>query len=352
MAKIYPITRAVDANAHDPLANAKADCMTMLPTASQWLAEPDEEEIPSIKGCFDRGDRIACVGQSKSKKSFFALQMAVCFATGSKFLGYDVERQKTLMINGEIKPTKYKKRLRGILHKLGIPPDELDLLTVYNTRDLPADMNSIESILQLCIDGQFTVCIIDPSYVFFADENDQREVKATIQRLKEFSREKITLVTMYHSAKGLIGDRQAIDRISGSGIFARDADALISLALHEDGQSVVIEWTLRGYPEQPKQTIAFNSGCFEVSDIAPLEKTSRSRPKRDFDMASVAKSVRPGMNYTAGVNAIKVSQSVGRDKARELFALCLSQELIVPESEGRTTTYHQKLTQATLAVVG
>jgi RecA-family ATPase len=53
-----------------------------------------------------------------------------------------------------------------------------------------------------------------------------------------FTQSGISLLYVAHAAKGKIEDLQLIDRVSGSGIYARDCDALLSLAQHEDSEPV------------------------------------------------------------------------------------------------------------------
>jgi hypothetical protein len=310
------------------LTNSHADALS----ASDWLGQQDEQEQPAIKEHFDKGDRIAIVAQSKSKKSFFALQMAVCFATGKPFLSAQVTPQKTLIVNGEIKPQKYKHRLRGIIKRLSIGNDSLENLGVLNTRE-SGRRETIDSILRECTRGGFEVCILDPFYIFCGNEIDQEAVKAVLCELKLFTEKKITLVSVFHSAKGNIGDRQTIDRISGSSIFARDADGIISLAVHEDGQSVVMECILRNYPEQPKQTIVFDDGAFVVSDALPVERTSKSRPVRTFDLQQVASSLSAPMTYTRAVKAIKEDSHCGLNKAKLLLADAVSKGMVKKTSD-------------------
>jgi hypothetical protein len=195
-----------------------------------------------------------------------------------------------------------------------------------------------------CVNNGFEVCVIDPIYSFLGNEIDQETVKAVIAELKRFAEKKITLLSVFHSAKGIIGDRQTIDRISGSAIFARDADAIISLATHEDGQSVVMEMVLRNYPEQPKKTIVFDDGAFILSDVAPVEKTSRSKPARKFDLPAVADVIKGRVQYKDLVNNIMSSQQVGRNKAVQLVGQLVADGLAIPEPEGRSTYYTKRET--------
>ena len=55
--------------------------------------------------------------------------------------------------------------------------------------------------------------------------------------MRAFAAAGVTLVNVYHGTKGFIGDRQVIDRVAGSGIYARDASTMLSLVLNNEQPS-------------------------------------------------------------------------------------------------------------------
>ena len=236
-------------------------------TASAWLGEPDEDEKPVIRGLFDAGDRVAVVGQSKARKSFYALQMAVCISAGEPFLGYETERMVTLVYNGEIRASAYRRRLRRMIEVLQIGADKLTGLHILNGAevDTPATFDSILAEAKRVKAG---LVIADPAYMLIAgDETDQTAVKAAVTAMKKFGAAGITLVCVYHGTKGKMGDRQAIDRIAGSGIFARDMATLVSLVEHasEVDHAVMTTITRNHAPAEPV-TVRFADGAFAVAD--------------------------------------------------------------------------------------
>jgi hypothetical protein len=318
-------------------AGPRTEAMTIV--ASEWLAQPDEADQPLMDGVFDQGDRVAIVAQSKARKSFFALQLAVCAAAGREFMGFKLEPQKVLLVNGEIKPSNYKHRLRKLTEALGIAGAAISALEFVHSRTLDPAAVTLEAVLTLCSRRGITMCILDPFYTFIGNEIDQEQVKEAINQMKAFSQRGITLVSVFHATKGLIGDRQTIDRISGSGIFARDADALLSLAVHENKTSVVLSFALRNYLEPDSRTIDFDNGAFVDSDLAPVELTSKSRPKREFNLADVARCISVETTYTEAHRAVSQAICCGREKAKALLTLCCKEELLFKRTAGKNTFY-------------
>ena len=54
----------------------------------------------------------------------------------------------------------------------------------------------------------------------------------------------------HHFAKGNSKKKTVLDRMSGSGVFARDADTIITLTEHSEPGCYTVEMVLRNFPEQ------------------------------------------------------------------------------------------------------
>ena len=328
----------------DPLAPLVAECeaadSVRAVTASDWLSEADEPDKPIATGLFDCGDRVAIVGQSKARKSFYAQQLAVALATATPFLGVETFKQRTLLINGEIQSAKYKKRLRSLLARLAIAPTALDGLVVVNaSEDVFAwDFNRVLTLAQK---HAAQVVIVDPVYLLLGDEVNQTEVKQCVRDMKRFAAEGITLVSVFHATKGLIGDRQDIDRIAGSGIFARDAATMLTLCEHaSEPDHVVVKTRTRNYPPAAPTTIRFCEGAFDVTDIEAVEKTSRTKPKRVFSVEQL-RACFSDKESTYGDTLTRMMQVLGcgRDRAKAEIARAVNEGVANAETRGRPTFY-------------
>jgi len=307
---------------------------------SSWLNEPDLPEQPIIEGLFDAGDRVAIVGQSKARKSFYTLQLAIAIATGCDLLGVTPAAHKVILINGEIAARSYKKRLRRMLAKMEIQPEHLGNLHIANTSECGQVM-TFQSILTLTKKHQAAVCIVDPAYLLFGDEIDQRQVKESVLNMKKFAADGITLISVFHATKGKIGDKQAIDRISGSGIFARDVSTLISLCEHaSEPDHVVINSIARNYPPSEPITACFEDGAFQITDIVPIEKTSSTRAKRTIPLSEAIKHLPDNdISYGDAIDLLKVKLAIGRNRAVELIGEMRDKDMLFAMKLGKRTMY-------------
>jgi hypothetical protein len=320
---------------------AQMPCVEVATVANDWLQEPDEEIHSIVNGLIDAKNRVAIVGQSKAKKSWFALQLAISLVSGAPFLGMQISTKKrVLLINGEIDSAAYKKRLRMMLKGACVASEELAGLIICNTSEDCSPWD-IGRILAIAKGHHVDVVIVDPFYLLIDDEIDQTKVKECVRLMKRFASSGIALVSVFHATKGRIGDKQTIDRIAGSGIFARDCSTLVSLCEHaSEPDHVVMACEIRNHPPMAPSTLLFSDGCFHLADgVAAIEKTSSTKPSRKFDLVAVAKCIDRPMTYGHAVTAIKQSQGIGDNKAKELLSDMVVKGLIVKEMDGLKVYY-------------
>jgi len=326
-----------------PLADRGGDTVRPVDAAG-WLAEADEPDLPVVCGLFDHGDRVSIVGQSKARKSFFALQLAVSIATGTPFLGVETTGAAVLLVNGEIRPGPYRKRLRRMLAVMQLDADALrDRLSILNSCDATTPA-TWQSVLSLAMKHRAEVCIIDPAYLLLGDEIDQQQAKENVQSMRAFAAAGVTLVNVYHATKGMIGDRQVIDRVSGSGVYARDASTMLSLCEHAtEPDHVVLSAVTRNHPPTEPVTLVFREGAFHPADVAPVERTSRTRTQRTItDESLVACFTTEPANYHNACVNIQRRLAVGIVRSKELLAHAVEAGLVTAKTSGRNTIYELK----------
>lgn len=104
MAKIYP-TCTGKTDAHDPLAKAKADCVTRLPTLADLPDPIPEDQNPNalFKGGYLRkGGGMILISTSGSGKSVMTIQESLCWSVGKPAFGmHPVRPLKIAIIQAE-----------------------------------------------------------------------------------------------------------------------------------------------------------------------------------------------------------------------------------------------------------
>lgn len=315
--------------AKDPIGNKIPPPLpesTKALQASKWLATTPQPITPIMIGVLDAGDKMVIIGQSKTRKSFFAEQLAIITACGGNFLGFDIpNKKKVLLIQLEIRQNQYHWRCVKMCKALEIEPHELENLWVVNARGSA----QIPQLLEDRIDElKPEVIIIDPFYkVITGDENKAEDVKLILRSFDALAEKTgAAIVYVHHDKKGISGDHQLTDRGAGSGVLARDFDSAIFLSPHKEGNNdLVMEFITRNYPPKPSVTIAWDNYRFILSDALPTKKTTRSasqEPKVKLNQLTILarKVIEDALDkgYTqvgaASLRAMLEDGGVGRNK--------------------------------------
>ena len=274
---IADYARDMDRDDGRALVNALAYLQTDAPAAD-----------PIVVGLFDRGDKIAVIGSSKSRKTFFSLQLAVSCASGSALFGNAVQLpRRVLLIQFEVKAAHFHRRARMMLNALDIDPAKIeDRLTVYNARGHTVNH---ADIVRLVNAHRADLVILDPLYKLLqGDENSAEDVKPILSMFDRISESTgAAVMFVHHNAKGHAGDRQTRDRGAGSGVIARDFDTAIYITDHADGEDrFVLETICRNYPPRPAITVEWDydhdkgGGCFkERADVKAEVRTQANAAK-------------------------------------------------------------------------
>jgi len=131
-----------------------------------------------------------------------------------------------------------------------------------------------------------------------------------------------SFVYAHHFSKGNKSDTDHIDRASGSGVFARDPDAILTLTPHEEEDHLVLEATLRDFLTPPPQVVEFSWPNFiHKPDMEPkLRKLGQSKEsKRLNDKLTTALIELLKPNSIMGLNNLrtKLEEKTGEPITRD-----------------------------------
>lgn len=210
---------------------------------------PQPEEL--IKGLVHRGTKVVLGGSSKSFKTWVLLHAAVAIAYGRSWMGCETQPGRVLFVNFEIKKQFFQKRLTKVCEALGVEQVK-GRLDVWNLRGHAAHYRTlIPAIIARIKDLGYSAVILDPLYKLYGntDENSASEVGQLLNAMERVCVETDAAVFFgAHYSKGNQAAKESIDRISGSGVFARDPDTIIPFTKHEDEGCFVVEPVLRNLP--------------------------------------------------------------------------------------------------------
>ena len=245
-----------------------------------FVCTPQTSPPEIIKGVLHQGGKAAVCGSSKSKKSWTLLDMALAVSTGSKWLNFETTQAPVCFVNFELPVFAIHHRLTAIARARGITVT--NALSLWNLRGHSAPYNVIiPQIIEQIKGKKFGLIILDPSYKLLgdADENSARDIAQLLNELERLAVETGAAIAFTaHFAKGNASGKDAQDRMSGSGVFARDPDSILVFTALETDDCYAVESVLRTLPPQPPFSIRWEYPRFHVADdVNPLDL---KQPKR------------------------------------------------------------------------
>jgi RecA-family ATPase len=236
------------------IVRARGSGLPKIHSASALIADQNlvlPTEI--VPGVLHAGTKAVLAAPSKVGKSWMLLALSAAVATGTTFLKWNTTPGKVLFINFEILPVFMKARLQQIKDRQNL--GNLDNLQLWNLRGAPADPEELVDRIIAEIGGDgYAQISLDPVYKMMPgrSENTASSVSALCQNIERLvAKTGAAVVYAHHFSKGNQAKKAAMDRMSGSGVFARDADTIITLTEHEQEDCYTVELTLRNFPPQP-----------------------------------------------------------------------------------------------------
>lgn len=216
----------------------QADDLPAFNNAADQLARIEKGLLPLrpelIAGILRMGHKMRLAGPSKAGKSFALLELAVCLTEGGQWLGrFNCPNPgNVLYVNLELDEASCMHRLAAIYKTLGLKPKHARSLFVWQLRGHATGLDKLAPVLiRRCRDMHLAAIIVDPIYkVLTGDENAAADMARFCNHFDRVAMEcGCAVIDCHHHSKGAQGGKRSMDRASGSGVFARDPDALLDM---------------------------------------------------------------------------------------------------------------------------
>ena len=292
-----------------------------LPEPESLLAVWDklpELSPPLIEGVLRQGHKMLLAGPSKAGKSFALIELCCAIAEGRRWLGWQCAQGRVLYVNLELDRASCLHRFKDVYTRLGWPAKNLQHIDIWNLRGNAVPMDKLApKLIRRAAQKNYLAVIIDPIYkVITGDENSADQMANFCNQFDKVCTELgCAVIYCHHHSKGYQGSKRSMDRASGSGVFARDPDALLDLIelAAPPGQTGATAWrvegTLREFPKFAPVNIWFeypvhlldSTGCLQ--DVAP-------------------EAERPDWQKKAGQSSGKNRQQERLETLEKAFAAC------------------------------
>lgn len=205
---------------------------------------PDEENLADvlfnlpdyaeelIEGILRQGHKMLLVGPSKSGKSFSLIELCIAIAEGTKWMGRQCKQGDVLYVNFELDRASCLHRFKDVYQTLGLIPNNANRIFVWNLRGkTPALDQLVPKLIRRAEKKKYIAVVVDPIYkVITGDENSASEMAKFCNQFDKIADALgASVIYAHHHSKGAQGGKKSMDRASGSGVFARDPDALLDM---------------------------------------------------------------------------------------------------------------------------
>lgn len=187
---------------------------------------------PLIEGVLRQGHKLLLAGPSKAGKSYALIELCCSIAEGRPWMGFSCAQGRVMYVNLELDRASCLHRFRDVYEALGQPPKHLGSIDIWNLRGRSVPMDKLApKLIRRARKKEYIAIVIDPIYkVITGDENSANQMADFCNQFDKVCTELgCAVIYCHHHSKGSQGSKRSMDRASGSGVFARDPDALLDL---------------------------------------------------------------------------------------------------------------------------
>lgn len=199
-----------------------------------------------IEGVLRQGHKMLLAGPSKAGKSYALIELCCSIAEGKKWLGFSCTQGRVLYVNLELDRASCLHRFKDVYTALNWNPRFLSNIDIWNLRGNSIPMDKLApKLIRRASKKNYIAIVIDPIYkVITGDENSADQMSKFCNQFDKVCTElNCAVIYCHHHSKGNQGSKRSMDRASGSGVFARDPDALLDLIELELSDEVVEQQT-------------------------------------------------------------------------------------------------------------
>lgn len=173
---------------------------------------------PLIDGVLRQGHKMLIAGPSKAGKSYALIELCCAIAEGKKWLEWNCTQGKVMYVNLELDRASCLHRFKDVYTALGIAPDNLSNIDIWNLRGRSVPMDKLApKLIRRASKKNYIAIIIDPIYkVITGDENSADQMAHFCNQFDKVCTELgCAVIYCHHHSKGAQGGKRSMDRASG-----------------------------------------------------------------------------------------------------------------------------------------
>ena len=286
-----------------------------------------------ITGLLSVRSKMMIAGPSKARKSWTLLDLAISISSGAPWLGLPCAQGKVIFIDGELHREQILDRIMTVSESRLLPEDVWsDNLMIWPMRGQMREVTELmHALMDTLLEQRPLAIILDPIYKLLGDrdENAAGEINSLLNELEQVARNVgCCILYSHHFAKGDSSEKSPIDRASGSGVWARDPDAMVFFTPpprpkkgeQPSAYDFDVNLVARGHPPTDPFAVKWSVGHFERMNYKvqfPL-KSAKKRGTYDGSMVEGTGKILqnlPPMSKLAAIEWLKNEAEIPYENA-------------------------------------
>jgi hypothetical protein len=272
-------------------------------------------EMPAVlvEGLIRKQSVVLFASASKAYKTWTAIHLGLSVSQGVPWLGRDVTQGRVLFLNFELTAAELQARVNAIA---GSMPEGEPQFDICNLRGQTRDIKEIVgAVIEHCQGKDYAMIIPDPIYSMMGNRNEiaaneMAEFLSHLSRLSEATG--AAVVYTHHFAKGNAAKKEQIDRASGSGVFSRHADGIITFTRHKEDNAFTVEAELRSFPRPAPFVVKWEFPRMAVVDLDPTQLKNKAGRTRLHNVGQLLDSLTDGMTAGEWIAAAEHLYGIGK----------------------------------------
>ena len=266
-----------------------------------------------IEGILRQGHKMLLVSSSKAGKTFALVELAISIAEGRRWISFRCKQGRVLYLNMELDEASFDDRMKRVYEALDLTNKHPENIDIVHLRGKVEKLDKLVPQINRTLKAkEYAAVILDPTYKLgIGDENAAEAVIRFTNAIDRIANTGASVIYAHHHSKGAQGAKASMDRASGSGVFARDADALLDMIelripkereeqIREEYGDKVTAWrmeaTLREFQRIEPVNLFFSYPLHEVDACGLLEEANLEENERSMEngreMGSLAKTAK------------------------------------------------------------
>ena len=240
-----------------------------------------------ISGVISLSEKLELAGGSKSFKTWSLIDMGLSVASEIPWWGHRTFKHHVVYLNLELSAPFFEHRIQQVAKARNIIiPSTFHFIhlrgcKLSNSVKWEAFLKYLEGLLYRFPNP---LLISDPIYKMLGgkNENSAGDINAMMDQLEDLvQRTQGANAFGHHFTKGNQADKEAIDRASGSGVFQRDPDTLVTMTKHEHDECYSTNYIVRNHEPITDRVMEWNYPLFVPrTDLDPHDLKPRGAPSK------------------------------------------------------------------------